>query len=375
MKIAHVLLSLEVGGLENGLVNLVNGSHGFDHLVCCLKQAGPLRDRLRPGVRVVEMGWAQGKSLTLPLRLAALFRRERCAIVRCMNVTPLLYGFLGARLARVPALIYSNGGRVLPESPRRLRLERYMANRADCVIPVSAKLADYLRTQVGVRLDRIVVLENGVDLSRFAGPFPYARERLGLSPENFVVGSIGRLAAPKDFETLLRAFHANASRIPSGVLLIAGDGPERSALEQVARELGLAARVRFLGARQDIPEILAALDVFVLSSRSEGFSNVILEAMASGLPVVATDVGDNARLVVPDETGILVPPGDRPQTADALLGLYRDHALRRRLGADARRRASETFSLARMVGRYEALFSEVLQLGPHLPARIAPSLQ
>jgi glycosyltransferase involved in cell wall biosynthesis len=176
-----------------------------------------------------------------------------------------------------------------------------------------------------------------------------------------LVGSVGRLHPQKDFATLLAAIAQVRKRIPTVRLLLVGDGELRDELESQSRSLGLSEIVTFAGSRTDVPEILAAVDVFTLSSLWEGMSNAALEAMAAGLPVVATAVGGTPEVVVDEVTGLLVPPHDPTSLAGALTTLLREPALRRRMGQAGRERVQEQFSVERMVCRTEALYTEMLR--------------
>jgi len=207
-----------------------------------------------------------------------------------------------------------------------------------------------------------VAICNGVDTHRFRpGGRQVARAALGIGPERIVVGTVGRLDPVKDQVGLLRAFSrvVDDSRV---LLLIAGDGPCRAELETTVSALGLDGRVRLLGERDDVPSVLAAMDVFVLCSIAEGISNTILEAMATGLPVVATRVGGNPELVVDGKTGCLVEPRSPAALAASLRRYFEDPRLLAQHGGSARALAVAGFSLERMVGAYEQLYERLLDV-------------
>jgi sugar transferase (PEP-CTERM/EpsH1 system associated) len=366
IHIQHVLLSLRPGGLENGVVNVVNGLDpgGFRSSICCLQQAGEFAARLRPAdARVHEMGLRGGNDLALPLRLACLFRRTAPDIVHTRNAEAFFYGVLGARLAGVPAVVHSEHGRTLPDKPRRMWLQRRLTPLADAVFAVSAQLRDDLVRHVRLPAARIEVLHNGVDLAGFAagdaGRRARARDRLGVSPDQPVVGSVGRLAAVKNYALLLRAFAALAA--PRGVLALVGEGPERAALERLGAELGLGDRLRLLGHRDDVRELLPGLDVFVLPSLSEGMSNTLLEAMACGVAVVASAVGGNAEIVRDGSDGLLFDSGDLEGLIGRLRLLTDAPPRRAELARAARARVEQEFGFDAMIRRYEDLYRRLLR--------------
>jgi sugar transferase (PEP-CTERM/EpsH1 system associated) len=272
-----------------------------------------------------------------------------------------------ARLAGVPVAIHSEHGYVpdmLGGLPRRQRLmRRALYKMADAVFTVTDELRTYHAAQAGVAKDRIRVIRNGVDTGRFVRR-PHSRqplrERFAATEQDFVVGTVSRLVAIKDHVTLLKGTERLISRGMSVRVLIAGSGTERRNLEgYVNSSPFLAGRVSFLGACDDVPELLNALDAFVLPSLTEGMSNTILEAMATGLPIVATRVGGNPELIQDGRSGLLFDPGDAGRLASHIETLYHDMGLRERLGAASRDRAVTEFSLNRMLTQYRQLYAEL----------------
>jgi sugar transferase (PEP-CTERM/EpsH1 system associated) len=237
-------------------------------------------------------------------------------------------------------------------------------------VPLSQELGDYLRDQVGVANTKIHPICNGVDVERFR-PREGTRDRL-LPPgfadqDSFLIGAVGRLEAVKDQLTLVRAFIEMCRSLPSDDrlrLVLVGDGSLRSEIEALLGRAGIRNRVWLAGSRDDVPELLASLDSFALPSLAEGISNTLLEAMASGLPVVATRVGGNSELVVDGVSGLLVPRADPGAMAEALLCYLDDEAMRSRHGTAARQRAVENYSIDGMVSHYQDLYDEC-QHAPH----------
>jgi sugar transferase (PEP-CTERM/EpsH1 system associated) len=374
--VLHVLLSLEPGGLENGVVNVINGLDParFESQVCCLKQAGEFAHRIAdPGVRVHEMGWLGGNDLRMPLRLARLFRASGAHIVHTRNAESFFYGFAGAKLARVPALVHSEHGRTFSDRRARFAAQRVMTRYTDAVFAVSGQLKADLVRHVGIPAAAIEVLYNGVDLDRFGRGTTQAstqadlqadsraaiRREWGLGPGAFAVGSVGRLVAVKNYALLLRAFAAAGLAQRGGHVVLAGEGAERAALEALAQSLGIRAHVHLLGHREDVHRLLPGFDLFVLPSVSEGMSNTLLEAMAAGVPPLASAVGGNAEIVRAGVDGRIFPSGDEAALARELVELEASPTLRAALGAAARERVQAAFDIRAMVGRYEQLYERV----------------
>jgi len=241
--------------------------------------------------------------------------------------------------------------------PRRNRLRRLLAPLVDRFVTVSFDLRRWLIEIVGLPEWKILTIHNGVDTTRFSdNGWEAGRRALGLAREAVAVGTVGRLDPVKDQMSLLNAFASVADGPPPRILMIVGDGPCRASLETRACRPDLAGRVRFFGERGDVPVLLRGLNVFVLPSIAEGISNTLLEAMATGLPVVATRTGGNPELIEDGMTGTLVPVGDPDAMAGAIEAYVRDPHLRARHGQAARRRAVERFDLGRMVEGYRDLY-------------------
>lgn len=360
IHVHHVLLSLDPGGLENGVVNIVNGLDRalFRSSVCCLKSSGVFAERIRrDDVQVHSMGLRSGNDWLLPLRLAKLFRATRTDIVHTRNAESFFYAGVAARLARVPVLIHSEHGRTFDDRALRLHAQRLLSYWADGIFAVSSRLRDDLAFHIGLDPSRIDVLHNGVERSRFeVADRSAARAALGLPHDAFVVGSVGRLVAVKNYSMLLQAF-ADLKR-DDAWLVLAGDGPERETLRRLGEQLGLGARLLLLGHRNDVPTVMASLDAFVLASLSEGMSNTLLEAMATGLAVVATKVGGNAEILRDEVDGRLVPSDDAAALASALRALAEFPGMRLEMGRNGRARVAEEFSVEAMVRRYSDYYLE-----------------
>ncbi len=373
--IAHVIHRLDVGGMENGLVNLINriAPERYRHAIVCLTEHTDFRSRIERDVEYFSLNKRAGKDLGLYLRLWRVLSRLQPDIVHTRGLAAL-EAQLPAMLAGVRARVHGEHGRDFPDVDGKSRkyraLRRMFRPLVNRYVPLSHDLADYLRDDIGVAAEKISTIRNGVDTDRFRPAEETAASRLPFAApgasECLVIGTVGRMEAVKDPMTLARAFVELISRVPGGRkrlrlrLMMVGGGSLRAPVQDYLARAKLSDIVWLPGAREDVPELLRAMHVFVLPSLAEGISNTILEAMASGLPVVATNVGGNAELVTEGETGYLVPREDPLAMADSIRRYADDADLRRRHGANARRRAERQFGIDRMVEQYLDVYDGVL---------------
>lgn len=363
-RVVQVIPSLQVGGLQKVVVRLVDHFQGrMDHLVLTPAGDGPLRPRFGPGMEVIALAERPGSPKLNALRMARIFRAWRPDVVHTRNWT-CIDAVLGARLAGVRVVIHGEHGREAgdPEGRNALRrrIRRILAPFITQFVAVSRDLARWLVEDVSVPAAKVTQIYNGVDTDAFSpGGKEEARRALEIRDSALVIGTVGRLDPVKDHRGLLEAF-GRVARLPHAQLVVVGDGPGRAELERGRQALGLDGRVLILGERQDVAGILRALDVFALPSLGEGISNALLEAMASGLPVVATRVGGNPELVDHDVTGILVSPRSVDALAEAFDRYLSDPALIRKHGEAGRLRAVRDFSVDRMFESYESLYSRLL---------------
>ncbi|MBA3884185.1 MAG: glycosyltransferase [Acidobacteria bacterium] len=359
----HVMYALQPGGMEFGVIKLVNGLVGTTvrSSICSTTPAHePPRSLVAGEVPVFELRRRAGNDAQLVWRLMRLFRRERPHVVHTHAWGTLLEGVVAARLAGVPVVVHGEHGTLQLRRHQRV-LQRIGWSLADQLLSVSSRLAERMAAEMRFPANRIRTLRNGVDLSRFGATHPReARRALQLPEDGRIVGTVGRLVPVKDQATLIEAVARLRGKGLQVTLVIAGEGPLRGHLQSKAQALGLAADVRLLGHRPDVECVLAALDVFVLPSVSEGLSNTILEAMASGVPVIATRVGGADELVAEGLTGLLVPAGSVEDLASVLSLLLRDDARRRSMGSAARLRAESEFSLPAMLLRYHAMYVDLM---------------
>jgi sugar transferase (PEP-CTERM/EpsH1 system associated) len=357
--------------MEFGILKLMAGlgSEKFEHRLCTTRKydedfvsAYGLKD-------VLDVAAGSGEGLQFPLfRLKKIFQRYRPHIVHTRN-WGALEAVPAARLAGVPVVIHSEHGYEIDNIarlPMRRRLFRKMAyGMANVIFTVTRELRDYHAMQSWTPPDKIRVLYNGVDTNRFAPNLQSrtrVRKELGIAESTWVIGSVGRLVPVKDYVTLLRAADQLIARGGDVLVLLVGSGPELDSLkQQVSESIGLRGRVHFLGACDQVPDTLNAMDVFVLPSLGEGMSNTILEGMASGLPIVATNVGGNPEVVVDRHSGFLFKPGDATGLAQALDSLSKNPEISLKLGIAARERAVTKFSIKSMMEQYRDLYLTAAQ--------------
>jgi sugar transferase (PEP-CTERM/EpsH1 system associated) len=380
--IAHVVYRFDIGGLENGVVNLINRlpCASFRHAVIALTEVSEFQRRIeRADVRYVSLQKGPGHGVKLTPKLYALFRELRPAIVHTRNLAAL-EASLPAWLARVPVRIHGEHGWDVSDLNGvnwRNRLARRLYRPfVSHYVAMSAHLERYLSGRIGIAPARIAQIYNGVDTARFAPPA--SRTRIDGCPFDpagcWLVGTVGRMEAVKDQATLARAFARACALEPLAArqmrLAIIGDGAERQRVLQIVRDEGCVDRAWLPGARNDVDAILKGFDCFALPSLAEGISNTILEAMATGLPIVATAVGGNPELVDDGATGRLVPASDVEAMANALLALWRDRRYAASLGRAARRAVERRFSVERMVAEYGRLYEGLLHRAPSSASRL-----
>jgi sugar transferase (PEP-CTERM/EpsH1 system associated) len=370
--IAHVVYRFDVGGLENGLVNLLNRMprEHYRHAVIALTDATDFRARvIRDDVPFIELHKAPGHAARLYPALARMFARMRPAIVHTRNLAAL-EASVPAWLARVPVRIHGEHGRDIGDldgASRKYRLVRRAYRPfVDHYVAVSGDLTHYLVDDIGIPATRVTRIVNGVDTRTFRPRIDAARVPgcPFADPQLVLVGTVGRLQAVKNQVLLARAFaHAVAASPALRArlrLVIVGDGPMRSKISGVLAAAGVADLAWLPGMRGDVADLLRSLDLFVLPSQAEGISNTILEAMATGLPVIATDVGGNAELIEDGVTGSLVPSADVGALAAAIARHAQSPALARTMGHAGRARAERLYGLETMVAQYSALYDRLL---------------
>jgi glycosyltransferase involved in cell wall biosynthesis len=353
---------MPVGGAETLTVNLVRRLDRirFAPELCCLKELGPLGEMLAAEIPAHHSLLGGKYDLSIWSRLAKLLReRQIDAVVTVGAGDKMFWGRLAARRAGVPVVLSALHSTGWPDGIGRLN--RLLTPITDGFIAVAPSHGRFLIEQERLPAGKVHVIPNGVDTDRFAPlPDPAAvRRELGIGPADPAVGIVAALRPEKNHELFLEMASRVSRELPTARFLIIGDGPRRELLEERARGLGLDTSVLFLGSRDDVPRLLAALDVFALTSHNEANPVSILEAMSTGLPVVATDVGSIGEAVTAGKTGYLVPPGDAAKLTHHVVELLNNPLRSRSMGAAAREHVVSRSSLDVMVHGYERLIESI----------------
>lgn len=372
--IAHVIYALSTGGLENGLVNIINRTppERYRHVIICITGADDFAQRITAkNVQIIQLHKREGHDLRFYWRLWRVFRKLRPDIIHSRNLAALETQLLGLTSFGVRRVHGEHGREVNDLDGRNwkyLNFRKFMRAFIHRYIAVSQDLEQWLINTVGVPEGKVCQIYNGVDHQRFS---PANVKQLAVFPAHWqglddilVVGTVGRLTPVKDQQLLLQAVAVLRDSHPKLYdrvrIIIVGGGPLKPELDQLLIELGLETTSWLPGDRDDVPALLAAMDVFVLPSLAEGVSNTVLEAMASGLPIVATAVGGNVELVEEGVNGSLFPSGNVAAFSEALVVLLENRAQREQMAANARQLACQNFDWQRTVESYMGVYDELL---------------
>ncbi len=371
--VMHVLHRFDTGGLENGVVNLINHlpRERYRHMVVALTEVTDFRLRLRHAdVPCIALRKPPGHGVKVYPQLWRLLRQHRPAIVHTRNLAALEMQ-LAAWAARVPVRIHGEHGRDVDDlhgtNRHYQRVRRLYSPFVKRYVALSQDLAGYLQGPVGISPGRIEQIYNGVDAERFAPP-PAQRPAIEgapfAAPTHWLMGTVGRMQTVKHQTLLARAFVRALELAPAlrerARLVMVGEGPLRAQAQTILDQAGAGKLAWLPGERGDVADIMRGLDCFVLPSLAEGISNTILEAMATGLPVLASAVGGNAELVSHGHTGEVVPSDDVDAMAHALLRLAHDPVRAAAMGRAGRAEVERRFSLQAMVAAYQALYDRQL---------------
>jgi len=361
MKILHLVNNLEFGGLEKLSIDLSIAfkRKNAESLICCLEKEGGLAIQAsRQNIKVISLNKQDGIDLKLIFRLAAIIRQEKVDILHSHNMGPLVYGTLAARLAGIKTINTRHGR-------EEKKVPRFIWALVHAVVAISEDAKTRLLRFNKVNAKKVSVIYNGVDIPSFRASYDPAsavnlRQKLGVKNNSAIIGIVARLSEEKDHETLLNAFKILLQKNIPAELIIVGGGHLESKLKDLAVKFQIDQQVKFLGFRNDISQLLAVFDVFVLSSLSEGISLTLLEAMSAGKPIIATRVGGNPEVVIDGMTGLKVPAKDPEQMAAAMLKLLSNRDLAKQMGEAGRKRVEEYFSLEIMVNAYEKIYRKIL---------------
>ncbi len=366
-KLLHAVFRLDYGGMENGLVNLINGlpEDRFEHAVMCLTHATEFAERIRvPGVEILELNKPPGNDLRTYRRAFRAMRKLQPDIVHTRNFGTLDLSWV-ARLAGCRRRVHSEHGWSAADPTGQSRKHRFVRRACDPAVhryvTVSEDIARWLDTTIGIEPGKILCLHNGVDLSRFG-----SSGNPQSDDDRITFGTLGRQDPIKGLDVFIEAVSIVLGKRPEFAdrvrVIMAGDGLEGERCKELRDKLGLEHVIEFPGLISDVPKLLQEFDIFVQPSLNEGISNTMLEAMASGLPVVATRVGGNPELITDGVEGSLVAAGDAGALAHVIEQYLDSPSLCSEHGAAARERAANEFSIEAMVGRYTDFYTSTMQL-------------
>jgi glycosyltransferase involved in cell wall biosynthesis len=354
----QITWSLVAGGSETYALTLAANldPRRYRVAICAVDQGGALEPEItRLGIPCAIMHRRQGIDLRLMWRLYRLFRQTHVDVIHTHHFNQLFYSLLGAKL--VGARIIHTEHSIECYKKRRLRIAlRLLSIFCHRITAIGSDGHRFLLEKVRIPARKLQVIHAGVDLAKFTETRAQARQALGFSEQDRIVTIVARLSPEKNHALLLAAFTDVIRRVPGARLLIVGDGTHRDAVQSEVHRLNLAAHVQMLGVRRDVPRILAASDLFVLSSDREGLPIAVLEAMAARRPVVATAVGDLPLIISDNQTGRLVPPHDPAALAAAIIDLLNDRPRANAMGQSARQFVEAHYTQRRMVARHEELY-------------------
>lgn len=366
IKLVHIVPSLNIGGRENAVLEVIRAlnKNKFDVNVCCLRRKGTLYESFaKEGINIHFMGNTNGIDLTMYFKLSKFLKDHRYDIVHTHNPGAFIYGTLGAKLAGISLIVNTEHGYGYKLSWRKKVIEHVLRNFISVTIAVSEDLRLKLSRGFMCQPADIVTIYNGIDMERFSkhdSETKNLRKHYGFNLDDKIIGIVARLVEVKDHKTLLKAMQICLNEMPSLKLLIVGDGPLMAELQKYTMEIGLQENVICMGERTDVNKLMAILDLFILSSTSEGISMTLLEAMASGKPVVATSVGGNPEVVKNGKTGLLVPSKNPQAMAEAILGLLNDQSKLILFGQRGRERVKEAFCIRKTIKSIENLYENLM---------------
>ncbi len=358
-KILFLVLSLEVGGLEKMVIDLAKGmSKHYDIVLCCLENKGSLINEMDEYISdLIVLDKKPGIQLGLVLKIAKIIIKYNISIVHTHNSGPHFYGALSSFVMPGCKLVHTKHGRNKPDDKGRVLLNRIASILSDRVVTVSEDARKLAVEFEKSPANKTVMIENGVDLEPYLSAAECSFPEFNSDSINII--HVGRLSQEKGQDTLLNTMYLFLNKYPTSKLHIVGDGPERQSLEKISQELNLSEAVKFYGNRSDVSLLLKQADWFALTSHTEGMPIAVIEALASSLPIISTDVGGLSEMITNGENGFLIEGRDASDICDAWLKLAADVELLKVMGENARNTAINKYNLSSMIDKYRKVYREL----------------
>lgn len=365
--ILHLVHRLTFGGAERVLVNYINGSQGHRHVICSFFPADSFKEEiLDKNIPVINLGKKNGNDMSVPFKLVKICKQFKVDIIHCQGWGTYFEGLVCAKLLlRQVKFVFAFHGKTISDLGtlpwRRIFIQKIGSKFCDAIIAPSAEMCRDYASTIGIKPTKITLIHNGVDTELFSSHTKSClRREFGFKNKEIIFGCVARLDPVKNFPNLIKAFDASLKDGMIAKLLIVGDGSIMPDLCSLVHSLKRENDIILVGARTDVADCLGTMDIYVQASFYEGFSMTILEAMSSGLPVIAYDVGGTHEMVDHRENGVLLPPEEEPNLlSQAMAELANDEYERKIMGNNARTTIEKSFSLAEMNRRYDQLFSEL----------------
>ncbi|MFA6216035.1 MAG: glycosyltransferase [Candidatus Omnitrophota bacterium] len=356
--------SFDIGGIETLILAMCRSldKSRFNISVCSFKEKNFLKNEFEQlGIAFYQEKKQEGIDLKLIIKLSKLFKDQNIDIVHSHNAAQWFYAVLACIGLKKTKIIHTQHSTLRPEEFKLIYFLRYLAIRTTAVVCVVKNVAEYLLVKAKVNAKKIKVVYNGIDTKKYSNEAALKPDKtvFGIPSVCRVIGNIARLAPVKDHKTLMDGFKIAFSQLPDIRLLLIGNGPMMEELKQYARQLNIEKEVIFLGDRRDIPELLRILDIFILSSLSEGLSITLLEAMSAALPIIATEVGGNPEVIANSKTGLLIPSRSPDKLAQAIIWMLQNHQESITMGRRALQVVIEQFSIEKMTSEYEKLYCQI----------------
>lgn len=365
--VLYLIWSLGLGGAERVVVDLANhlDRKRFRLIVCCLNEPGEFAGTLKKDVPLYAIRKRPFIDVSVIPKLVRIMRTEKVDVLHAHLWGANFWGRIAAVLAGVPVRIVTEHNEDVWKNRFHFFCDRVLSWKTDCFVAVSGAVAEFYRKRAGVPSCKIHIIHNGIEVGRFRShqDVSIKRRELGIPEDCFLFSIIGRIEPQKGHRFMLQAMARVKARYPKIALLVVGEGSRKSELEQESRKEVLDIPVLFSGIRQDVPEILNCVDALVLPSTREGFPIILLEAMAAGKPIIASNVGGVSECIGSEEEGgILVPPGDVKALTETMRRVLEDRTLCERLAKKSRQRVKDLFPVEIMIAKTEKLYLDLLSV-------------